>query len=70
MTRWSSSTLFLARPKVPSWERELVRNRASRAKGSRAYPLLGELAGTLILAIAQQFDDTALVGCEAGENVS
>ena len=25
------------------------------------YPLLGQLAGTLILAVSEQFDDTALI---------
>jgi hypothetical protein len=30
-----------------------------------AHLLLGELASTLILAVAQQFDDAALIGSEA-----
>lgn len=32
--------------------------------------LLDKLAGTLVLAVAEQFDDAALVGGEAGEGVS
>lgn len=32
---------------------------------SETYPLLGELTGTLVTAVAEQFDDTALVGGEA-----
>lgn len=30
-------------------------------------PLLGELTGTLVLGVAEKFDDTALVGSEAEE---
>jgi len=30
------------------------------------YPLLGELAGALVFAVAEEFDDAAFVGCEAG----
>ena len=30
------------------------------------YLSLGELAGALVLAVAEQLDDAALVGCEAG----
>lgn len=32
-----------------------------------AYSLLGELAGTLVLGVPQQFDDTALIGGETGD---
>lgn len=32
-----------------------------------AYPLLGELTGTLVLAVSEQFDNSALVGGEAGD---
>lgn len=32
-----------------------------------AHSLLGELAGTLVLGVPQQFDDTALVGGETGD---
>ena len=31
------------------------------------YSLLGELTGTLVSGVAEQFDDTALVGGKAGE---
>jgi hypothetical protein len=31
-------------------------------------PLLGELTGTLVLGVAEKFDDTALVGGEAVGN--
>ena len=31
----------------------------------RSESLLRELTGTLVLAVAEKFDDTALVGCEA-----
>jgi len=30
-------------------------------------PLLGQLSRTLILAVSQQFDDSSLVGCQAGD---
>lgn len=45
---------------------------SSRREGT-AYPLLRELAGALVLAVAEQLDDAALVGGEASwreENVS
>lgn len=29
------------------------------------YPLLGQLTGTLVLAVAEKFDDTTLIGSEA-----
>lgn len=32
---------------------------------SDAYPLLGELASTLVLGVAEQLNDTLLVGGEA-----
>jgi len=31
------------------------------------YPALGELSGALVLAVAQQFDDTALVWGKTGD---
>ena len=31
------------------------------------YPLLGELTGALVLAVAEELDDAALVGGEAGD---
>lgn len=31
----------------------------------RAYPLLGQLAGALVLGVAEEFDNAALVGGEA-----
>lgn len=34
----------------------------------KTYSLLGELTGTLVLAVSEQFDDSALVGGEAIEN--
>ena len=33
-----------------------------------AYSLLGELTGTLVLAVSEQLDDSALVGGEARES--
>ena len=32
----------------------------------KTYPLLGELSRALVLAVAEQLDDAALVWCEAG----
>ena len=29
------------------------------------YPLLGQLAGTLVLAVAEEFDDTTFIWCES-----
>jgi hypothetical protein len=69
MTRWSSSTLALARPKVPSWEWVLVLGSVYVGSGESTYPLLGELTGALVLGVAQQLNDAALVGGEAGEGV-
>lgn len=34
-----------------------------------SYPLLGELAGTLVLGVAEEFDNAALVGGESGGGV-
>jgi hypothetical protein len=31
----------------------------------RTYPLLGQLTGTLVLAVSEKFDDTTLIGSEA-----
>lgn len=31
----------------------------------QTYPLLGQLTGTLVLAVAEKFDDTTLIGSEA-----
>jgi hypothetical protein len=31
----------------------------------KPYPLLGELASALVLAVAEKFDDAALIGSEA-----
>lgn len=31
----------------------------------RSYSLLCELAGTLVLGVTEEFDDTALVWCES-----
>lgn len=68
MTRWSSSTFALARPKVPSWGKESVMCVDGVGDvGGEAYPLLGELTGALVLAVAQEFDDAALVGGKAVE---
>lgn len=70
MTRWSSSTFFLARPKVPSCRKEYVLvllclgNKGRKVRWV-AYSLLGELTGALVLAVSEQFDDSALVGGEA-----
>lgn len=47
---------------------ELVDLGLGAAKGAEL--LLGELAGALVLAVAQQFDDAALVGGEAGEGLA
>lgn len=41
----------------------LVHLSLGTAKG--AQPLLRELTGTLVLAVAEKFDDAALVGCKA-----
>lgn len=30
----------------------------------KTYPLLGQLAGALVLAVSEQFDDTTLIWCE------
>ena len=38
--------------------------------GERTNLLLGVLAGTLVLAVTEQFDDAALVGGEAGKGAS
>ena len=43
---------------------ELVDLGLGTAEG--AEPLLGQLAGTLVLAVAEEFNDAALVGGEAG----
>ena len=43
---------------------ELVDLGLGAAKGAEL--LLGELAGALVLAVAEEFDDAALVGGEAG----
>ena len=65
MTRWSSSTFFLARPKVPSYA--FVSFGRPKRNAGGTYPLLGELTGTLVTAIAEEFDDATLVGGEAEE---
>lgn len=68
MTRWSSSTFFLARPKVPSYRGTVstnVENCVGVGGVGESYSLLGELTGTLVLRVTQQFDDTLLVGGEA-----
>ena len=38
-----------------------------RGGRGKAYPLLRELPGTLVTAVAEEFDDAALVGGEAGD---
>lgn len=40
--------------------------REDSMRGKMAYSLLGELAGTLVLGVPQQFDNTALVRSETG----
>ena len=76
MTVVISSTFLLARPKVPScrvlvWERNVLweglRCRAVGYGGGETYPLLRKTTGTLVLGVAEEFDDTALVGSEAEE---
>lgn len=42
---------------------ELIDLSLGTAKGTE--PLLGQLTGTLVLAVSEQFDDTTLVGGEA-----
>lgn len=61
MTRWSSSTFFLARPKVPSCCHVSLDLMLCVCVGS-TYSLLGELTGTLVLAVSEQLNDSALVG--------
>lgn len=63
MTRWSSSTFFLARPKVPSCGWVSI-DEEGWFGGGETYSLLGELTGTLVLAVSEQFDNSALVGGE------
>lgn len=45
---------------------ELLNLRLGAGEGSE--PLLGELTGALVLAVAEEFDNAALVGSEAGES--
>ncbi len=42
---------------------ELIDLSLGTAEGTE--PLLGQLTGTLVLAVSEQFDDTTLVGGEA-----
>lgn len=63
MTRFMSSTFALARPKVPSYRRSAVIQPLDLSRD--LYLLLGELAGTLVLAVAEEFDDAALIGSKA-----
>lgn len=42
---------------------ELIDLSLGTAEGTE--PLLGQLTGTLVLAVAEEFDDTALIGSEA-----
>jgi len=35
----------------------------------RTYSFLGELACALVLAVAEEFDDAALVWCETGDRM-
>jgi hypothetical protein len=42
---------------------ELIDLSLGTAKGTE--PLLGQLTGTLVLAVAEEFDDTTLIGSEA-----
>lgn len=69
MTRWSSSTFFLARPKVPSYCLVSPQSHNVVMGGISTYSLLGELTGTLVLAVAEQLDDSALVGGKTEENL-
>lgn len=63
MTRFMSSTFALARPKVPSCTVSAVIQPTLLFGNSHL--LLGELAGTLVLAVAEEFDDAALIGSKA-----
>lgn len=58
-----SSTFALARPKVPSWW--VVSGNSAKKAIEHSYLLLGELTGTLVLAVAEKFDDAALIGSKA-----
>jgi hypothetical protein len=46
------------------WSR--VRDNTASKQGSLiTYPLLGQFTGTLVLAVSEKFDNTALIWCEA-----
>jgi hypothetical protein len=71
MTFVNSSTFLLARPKVPSYRRANQHSASKNTDGEReTYPLLGELAGTLVLGVTEQLDDAALVGGETIISIS
>lgn len=62
MTLVISSTFLFARPKVPSWELHVSgRWVVVVGDGEVTYSLLCELSGALVLAVAEEFDDAALV---------
>ena len=65
MTRFMSSTFALARPKVPSYRGSAVIQGDQLTDNS--YLFLGELTRTLVLAVAEEFDDATLIGGEAVE---
>ena len=68
MTLVMSSTFLFARPKVPSYAKRSVSENLYRVvqdQGLSTHPSLGELSRALVLAVAEQFDDAALVGSEA-----
>jgi hypothetical protein len=63
MTRFMSSTFALARPKVPSYRLSAIIQ--TRQVGGHSYLFLRELTRALVLAVAEQFDDAALIGGKA-----
>lgn len=61
MTRCSSSTFALARPKVPSCFLSIG---IRISFNGNTYPLLSQLTGTLVLAVSEKFDNTTLIWCK------
>jgi hypothetical protein len=60
---WSFHPLVTGTTRLSDDTLELVDLLLGTNEGSE--PLLGELAGTLVLGVAEKFDDTALVGGKA-----
>src|SRR5690242_21850720 len=83
MTLVISSTFLFARPKVPScvvvsassyvWSRWVAGCKGGRLRGcvvGETYPLLREATGTLVLGVAEEFNDALLVGGKAVESLA